>query len=467
MSGLNNKKYLDETGLSTLWSRITNGFAPRWMAYRPSTIAADATSVAITHSSAATTEQKNNGQGPDIVVTLPTVTTEKAGVMSAADKVKLDNINTTAEGAVTIKKIQVNNKDLNIDNDKIVDWDFVYNELTDTLDIIDKNASDAVLASVAVNDFIGDAIKEAILTDADIVNEDGDGNSGTFIKLIFSTKDQESSTTSAQEVYINVADLIDIYNAGPGISINQGAINNDGAQRESTISLKIASTTEQGGFVAGWVDAEKEAVTHIDIDTRTFAVGIGKGDNAMVTVPIGTLTKSDSTFTDNTVTINPAIGGSANVVTGIAITEKTDKTGHNVVLTGNAVNIDKETSITTDGTAGDDGKTMSFGDSFTVFKDIAAAGTNGHALTKSNTTWTLPKLSKGNITSADDAATQTVIADDSGSYFTFEALTDISVGDTTGVITPIKTEFKAQVDIISIPIATIEGLAYPSDDPTA
>lgn len=467
MSGLNNKKYLDETGLATLWGRITNGFSPRWMAYRPTTIAADGTTVAITHSSAATAEQKTDGQGPDIVVTIPTVTTTKAGVMSAADKVKLDNMGSTAENAVTIKKIQVNNTDLSVDDDKIVDWDFVYNESTDTLDIIDKNASNAVLTSVAVNDFIGDAIKEAILTDADIVNEDGEGNSGTFIKLIFATKDQESATASTQEVYINVADLIDIYNAGDGIDIAQGAIDHNETQRTSTITLKIASTSERGGFVAGWVDANQEAVTRTDIDTRTFVVGIGKDNKAMVTVPIGTITKSDSTFTGTAVNISPASGGSANVVTGITVTEKEDHTGHNVVLTGNVVNISKETSVTTDGNAGDTGKVMAFGDTFTVFKDIEPTGTNGHQLTKSNTTWTLPKLSKGNITSTADAASQTVVADNSGSQFVFEALTDITVGETTGVITPIKTKFTAQVDVISIPIATIEALAYPTDDPTA
>jgi hypothetical protein len=472
MSGLHNKKYLDETGLTTLWGRITNGFSPRWMAYRPTTIAADASTVAITHSSAATAEQKTNGQGPDIVVTLPTVTTEKAGVMSAADKVKLDNMGATAEGAVTIKQIQVKSQNLKIDTtNKYVNWDFVYNTTTDSLDIIDCNDSNKVLTTVSVNDFIGDAIKEAILTSADIVNSKTDANgetvTGTFIKLVFATKDQESATASTQEVYINVADLIDIYNAGKGIDIEQGAVNHDETQRTSTITLKIASTGEQGGFVAGWVDKTQEAVTRTDIDTRTFAVGIGKGDVAMVTVPIGTISTSTSTFTDTAVTINPAVGGSANVVTGITITEKTDNTGHNVVLTGNVVNVSKETSVTTTGTAGEDSKTIAFGDSFTVFKDITTGGTNGHTLTKSNTTWTLPELSKGNITSDTDAAVQTVVADNSDSKFVFEALTDISVGATTGIITPIKTKFTAQVDVTSIPIATIEGLAYPTDDPTA
>lgn len=461
MSGLNNKKYLDETGLATLWGRITNGFSPRWMAYRPTKIEANATDVAITHNSAATDEQKKDGQGPDIVVTLPTVTTEKAGVMSAADKVKLNNIGLTAENAVTIKKIKVNNNELSIDTNKVIDWDFVYNESTDTLDIIDKNAKDAVLTSVAVNDFIGDAIREAILTDADIVNEDGEGNAGTFIKLIFATKDQTSETASTQEVYINVADLIDFYTAGSGITITQGTINHDEKRRESTITLKIASTTSRGGFVADWVDAEQTAVAHTDIDTRTFAVGIGKDNKAMVTVPIGSITKADSTFT-GTATINPSAGGSTNVVTGITVTEKEDKTGHNIVLTGNVVTIGKETSVTTTGNAGNDGSTLKFGDTFTVFKNITTGGTNGHKLTKSNTTWTLPKLSKGNISSTADATTQTIVADNSNSQFEFEALTDINVDDTTGVITPIKTKFTAKVDITSIPVADIDALTYPT-----
>ena len=93
MSGLNNKKYLDEVGLSALWARITDYGAPRWTAYKPTGGEADTEKVYIKFGSAATDAQKAAEKGKDISVVLPAATQSTAGVMTAADKTKLDNMN--------------------------------------------------------------------------------------------------------------------------------------------------------------------------------------------------------------------------------------------------------------------------------------------------------------------------------------------------------------------------------------
>lgn len=460
MSELNNKKYLDEVGLAALWARITDYGAPRWTAYKPTTISADATKVVIKHESAATAAQKADSKGVDIAVELPAATQDKAGVMTAADKTKLDNMNSTAEDAVTIKQVQVKNQSLKIDGDKYVDWDFVYNSTTDTLDIIDCNDSNKVLTSVTINSFIGDALLKGILTDSDIVPEDGDGNSGTFIKLTFTTTTNDN-TTESKDVYINVADLIDFYTAGSGISIENGAIDHNETQRSSTITLKIATSTERGGFVAHKVSTTATAVTPTTIEKRYFGVEIGKDDKAIVNVPIGSITKQDNSISGE-VTLSPVTGGSTNLITGLNIVENTDKTGHNINLIGTSVKVGKETDWSVTGTGGGDGTTLKFGDSFTVFKDIVSDGTNGHGTTKSNTTWTLPQPSRKAPDTATAATSQTIVADNSGSKFEFTAVTDIAVNGTTGEIQPVTTKFTAQVDVISIPTADIEALQYPA-----
>jgi hypothetical protein len=471
MSGLNNKKYLDETGLVALWGRITDYGAPRWTAYKPTSVDADENNVYIEFKSAATEEQKAANKGIDTIIQINAATEEDAGLLSAKDKQRVNNIELLAEDLVTIKNVKVgqlsesgnntNIRKLNIDNNKNINWDFVYNPSTDSLDIIDVNASGKVMTSVAVNDFIGDAILSGVLTDSDIVDKDGENNSGTFIKLTFVTT-KNDGTTDLKDIYINVADLIDFYTSGAGISIDNGTINHDETCRESTITLKIATPTERGGFVAGWVDNTQGAVTRTDIDARTFAVGIGKDNKAMVTVPIGTITDAEPAFT-NEVNLSPATGGETTVVTDFIVAENNDKTGHVIQPTGTTIKIGKETSVTTPWTtnqAATNGKSLNFGDTITVIKDIVAGGTNGHQLTKSNTTWTLPQLSKVSAYNTE-AEAQTITADLSASSFSFTAMTDIIVNTTTGAIQPVTQTFTAKVDVLSIPITDITKLTYP------
>ena len=477
MSGLNNKKYLDETGLSKLWARITDYGAPRWTAYKPVQGNITDESVILAYQSAATDEQKAAGKGNVIAVEIPGATQSLAGVMTANDKNRVDNIEVIAEDLITIKNIKVgqsnengeNNRDarkLAIDDGKNVNWDFVYNATTDTLDIIDV-ITNKVMTSVHINDFIGDALIDGILTDVDLVDHDENNNSGAFIKLIF-TITRNNGDIDSKDIYINVADLIDVYTAGPGISIEQGSIDTNEDIRNSVICLKTAGTDATlddhnhpkgiGGFVAHKV-SNATAVGISSIEKRYFGVEIGNDAKGIVNVPIGTITNTDNSITGE-ISISPIIGGDADIITGVNIVELDDHTGHIIQPTGTTLHIDKETDITTSGNAGEDAETLQFGDSFTVFKDIAPGGTNGHELIKSNTTWTLPELSKGDPIVSQES--QTIYADNAASAFNLDIVTDIYVDSKTGTIAPITTQFTGYVDVLSIDNATIESLTYPA-----
>ena len=463
MSELNNKKYLDESGLVTLWGRITDYGAPRWTAYKPIEGERDEDEVFLKYGSAATAAQKAEEKGKDIVVTIPAATQSLAGVMTAADKTKLDNMGSTAEGAVTIKQVQVKDQNLKIDSNKYVDWDFVYNAATDTLDIIDCNDSNKVLTSVSVNSFVGDAILSGVLTDSDIVDKDGGNNSGTFIKLTF-VLTKNDGTTDSKDIYINVADLIDFYTGGEGITIDNGAINHDETRRDSTITLKIATSTERGGFVAHKV-SESVAVAQTTITERYFGVEIGKDNKAIVNVPIGTITKQDNVNSGKT-TIVPATGGDATIVTGLNVVKNTDETGYSVNLTGTTLEIAKETDVTWS-----DGETSTaspkFGEDITVLTTIESdtTGTNGHKIKRTKTTFTLPQPSRKAPADAIAAPLQTTIADNPAdtNELVFTAMTDIVVDGTNGTIQPVLTTYTANVNVLSIEDTTIEALAYPAN----
>ena len=466
-----NRNYLDTSGLATLWSIIIDNFALRWNAYKPkTTVSKTTTSNSIVFESSASDTQKINGLGENITVTLSEATESTAGILSSADKQKLNKLNKIIEDAITLKTIKVgqaeeveneNIRELVINTaDKSVNWDFVYNSTTNTLDIIDVNrpVNNNVMTSVSINDFIGDALISGILTDSDVVDKDGDNNSGSFIKLTFITTTLDG-VEDKKDIYVNVADLIDIYNAGAGISLDpNGVVNADGRQRESTIKLKIASTTERGGFVATKVTNDTTSVQNTTIATRYFGVEIGKDNKAIVNVPIGTISAQNNSIS-GAVNISPITGGTTNIITGMSIVEKTDNTGHNVTPIGTTLNITKESEITwsDDSTSSN---SPQFGDTLTVLTEIASdeTGVNGHKIKRSKTSFTLPK-----VTITDTAVEEehkTLITNDSNSKFEFDTITDLDINESSGVITATKTSFSFGVEVSTIEESFITSLTY-------
>jgi hypothetical protein len=145
------KQYLDKEGLNALWRKIDDTFSPRSLAYRPTVLGGDATSLTI---------QFKNANDEQTNIVLPLVNSvdnmkPHAGLMSPSDKTKLDSLDSTAENAVTLKNILVGGgddnvnpvklvvnttqTDINKDDYKAVAFGLSYNADSDLLSIVDLN----------------------------------------------------------------------------------------------------------------------------------------------------------------------------------------------------------------------------------------------------------------------------------------------------------------------------------------
>ena len=494
VTNANINQFLDKAGLQKLWERITTEFAPRWMSYRPGTdndrnpnglpadeITADAdkNSVNINFISAGILQVGDQKYGKDIVVHIPLVTPSDendstkgtAGLMSPDDKFKLDGLESTAENAVTIKGVKVKGETLIADSDKYVNWDIKFDDNTDSLQIIDLNAAagNQVLTSVNVKEFISDALVEGFLHEASLVNskpiEGGGATEGTFIKLVFKVEngntDGETHSQFA-DIYIPVSDLIDIYEAGEGISITpksgEGIGDNESV---STISLNAAKTNTLGGIK---VKTAYAANSNVAVNTtvtnekgRNFGVELDKDSIAFVNVPIDEITVSEGVNnTDTTIQTNK--GGSFTFVTDAApevLKDGENIVGTNIKLTSQTITVTKETDITIGTPAAADttsGGALGHGGTITVMSSLKADGTNNHTITPQYVTYTLPAKTviSDSTSTVEGANTETTLIANAETKVTTQVLKDISVVgdviiktyDTIDVfVTPITTDF--------------------------
>lgn len=505
----NPQQFLDRDGLSTLWGRITTEFAPRWKSYRPlltnESFASNQTppDIADAHqtnadglcidfaSAGVLTLEDGTVYGKGIRVKLPRVVAPTDGVansgmdgiMSWEDKQKLDSIESTAENAVTIKGVKVgtNSDDekrkLTLTADKFVNWDLRFNSTANELQVVDINNENTVLTKVSVKDFVADAIKEGFLVGASLVTSkpNGDGSEeGTYIKLTFKIKEGNGTENNVTDVYINVSDLIDVYTEGTGISINNDLTNDtvDGAPRTTTISLKTATDNEIGGVKIKRDNTNLNNTSTLKTTNqngRYFGVELNKDDVAFVNVPIGELS-AGSNVLGGTTTVNTNEGGEFTFVTGISKIEHTtnaggDVTGNTITLNTGKIEITKETSITKADSAASGG-TIAHKGTFTAITEVTPGGTNGHKLTLTKTTYTLPDVPDIDDTT-DSTTTKQLVAnytDSAGNpTSTSTILKDITAEKVTGengvesyVIT--KTYETIDVHVTPIDVSFINSL---------
>lgn len=512
----NVKQFLDKAGVEALWERIYNGFAPRWQSYKPSNTASSDNdklpadfintyesdyivngvkdgrkSLDVTFVSAgAIKDAEGNKYGRDLIVQIPEVkapSTEnsgdgKYGVMSPADKWKLDNVANTAEDKVTIKGVKVNNDELTLTN-KFVNWDLVYNDTNNTLDIVDLNSSSKVMTSVDIDNMLADAIKKGFLAGVDLVDKkDGETEAtGMYLKFIFTTGVGADGTSSeSQTIYVDVKDLVDVYTQGTGISITQGTYNTaDKTTRSSTINLKTAATSEIGG-VKIYKDNTKYAVaartSSITADVtgtnhRNFGVEIDKNDKAFVNVPKTPLNVEATDLSDDSIEIVTGTDA-VKVFAGYGLQEDgTD--GWKMTPTYKNITIGKETDWSTSGNVGEEGKELQFGKTFTVFKDIVAGGTNGHGAVKSNTTFTMPTETKLSLPDATKDADNNISTTYANVEETINGIDNVPVSHqsitiTTSAVTSVNdhaitrttTDNKFDICIPAIELSFIDALVY-------
>lgn len=464
------KQFLDKNGVNALWNRIYNGFAPRWQSYKPSNSAstsedrtpADFINTYLSNdyfkngtkedgrkalditfiSAGAIKDADNNKYGRDLIVQIPEVKAPSSknagdgeyGVMSPDDKWKLDNVGATAEDAVTIKGVKVKNSDLKLTN-KFVNWDLQYDTTSNELRIIDLNNSNAVMTSVDMDNILPDVITKGFLQSAVIVNKDENNNDGLFLKLTFVIELSNGAGTEFSDIYINVKDLIDIYNPGTGISITQTtAPSADGTERTSTINLKTAATNEIGGIKVKADNSTNDNTSTLRNESnasRDFGVVINKDDVAYVNIPITSINIVDSTVKDDSVEV---ITGTdkIQILKGYAKSAN-GSDGWTLTPQYSEITFGKETNITTKGDTGSNTTTLSFGGTFDILKTIEEGGTNGHELTRTKSTLTMPTETTLSLGNAADKTSAISIATSSDTA-TINSIVNVPVAKYSGSI---------------------------------
>ena len=127
------KQFLDSAGLTALWDRIKAGFAPTWKAIDINEVSLTTTADKLVLGLKTTGP---NPAGTDTnpvsgTLDIPAVTTSKAGVMTAYDKAKLDNLGSSINGAIKFDGLQVNSKALTLTN-KIANFNLEYDSASDS-----------------------------------------------------------------------------------------------------------------------------------------------------------------------------------------------------------------------------------------------------------------------------------------------------------------------------------------------
>ena len=324
------KKYLDYSGLNKLWDNICDKFAPKWKTVNFNTLtqpthAATKVSLPFTNISV---EPNANGvidhtQANQYTIEFLGATQDAAGVMSAADKLKLDNLEISTENSIPLKQVKVGNtltggtypatalKINTTGGSKDVSFGLSYDANTDQLSIIDLNSSNKVLSSVHV---LGDAIKTLNgFSDVDVITENGN----TYLTFTLTVTDQDGNT-QAKSVKVNVNDLVSVYTAGNGISLSvKDDATNDDKETSVTINVippkyKSNKNTIGGvipkkvytGTVASWdVASGTTAPTVQALGTQTgryFGVETDTLGHAFVNVPAATITRGTDSVKKST-----------------------------------------------------------------------------------------------------------------------------------------------------------------------
>lgn len=401
------KTYLDSAGLSALWTKIQQGFAPRWSAYKPgsstnlpetiheinkagSSLGADETHIDINFVSAGVLTNGTTKYGTDIRLMLPQAVPAvngsggTAGVLSSIDKEKIDNMGTTAETAVTLKGIHVGKADngngtaLKIDGNKFAHFNFVYNETTKSLDITDRNRGDAVLATVPISHFSEDLAISSVISDANVLAElpanatlsGGNKKNPPYLALTFvltrvgvnAETGVDETYTETNTIYTSLADLVSTYTASTGLEVINlaGDDLDDDVHTTAAFRLKSAATGERGGikvvevttgtgdYVVG---STGDKVRHESNKNRNFGVERNANDVAFVNVPIGNITAADEINVGDQ-SINVKEGAASNtaqsftVISGLTVSKDTDDQGHSITYKTKTIEVLPETPVT-------------------------------------------------------------------------------------------------------------------------
>lgn len=246
------KQFLDYAGLQSLWAIITKTFATKAESLGSVESSSTATDNTLVFNSVA-------GTTLDTVV-LAGASAEKAGLMTAADKSRLDSLATDGvENQITFKGLSIDGTATVLTN-KVADIALKYQPKTGSdwdgkpyIALYDKAQGGTAISRIDATDFIKDGMLDSATL---VVNPTGQAN-GTYLHLVFNTD------AGKTPIFINVTSLIDIYTGGEGITVTG-----------KEIALDKATATTLGGVKTGY-----------EANGNNYAVAVDASGNAYVNVP--------------------------------------------------------------------------------------------------------------------------------------------------------------------------------------
>jgi hypothetical protein len=362
------KQFLDYAGLQQFWGIIDHKFANKVDAVKVDSFNFDTTetSVTLTYTDCndATT---GSAAAKTYDIALPMAKSSitagegedpHAGLMSAADKYAIDTIEDKINMAAPFHGLQIDGKEVNLGDDRRANIGLKFEQegsVSDGtrkayIDLVDleypegqswsestkeayeanqsnaayyawqdgatikyykwskdneagpKNNLGAPLMSKPISRIdVSELVKAGLLADADVVLQGSGENAAMYLKLTFITNGDGNET---KDVLINITDLVDIYNEGEGIEIEQGALSADegdentsgmgtGSARTSTIKLRVANEegkNELGGIRVGYTS---------DAVKQLYKVELDQTGNAFVAVPWENVTVNVTTSDAN------------------------------------------------------------------------------------------------------------------------------------------------------------------------
>lgn len=323
------KRFLDYAGLSLFWDKILAKFVDKKDAVKYGSLQIadtgnDTETRTITYTDVAGTQTAQ--------IVLPAATENKAGLMSASHYGMLENIKTNIDEMAPFAGLKINDNEVSLTDRNaniILKYEAegtaetgrkAYISLMDkdypngTWTVIDKATYEANMAEPSyyawtdtktnetsyykwseagkkgprnsvgkpiMNKAISridvtELLKTGMLISSDVVINPTGQTPGTYLKLVFDTS-KDANTPDQDVVYINVNDLVDVYTAGDGITIESTSDENTENDQPKTgkISLKTATDSEVGGIKVGYSGTT----------ARTYAVKLDDNGKAYVAIP--------------------------------------------------------------------------------------------------------------------------------------------------------------------------------------
>ena len=319
------KQFLDYAGLQQFWGIIDAKFANKTDAVKVESFGFNTTdsSVTMTYTDSATTAK---GYG----INIPMATDENAGMLSASDKKLIDDIDNKINEMAPMHGLRIEGKEINLPGKRgniglrfntegsvengtrtafieLVDlaypadkdgnpysWSIVeeseYNANSGKANYYAHNGNyykwsqDGVMGPINNVDEplmsqplsridVSELVKAGLLQDADVVLHEGKMQ----LKLTFITNGAGNETKT---VYVDVTDLVDVYTEGEGIEITNSSMSADGAQKEGTIKVRVATTDKLGAVKVGYNDQTADALAK-----QLYKVQLDASGNAYVAVP--------------------------------------------------------------------------------------------------------------------------------------------------------------------------------------